>query len=497
MASAPLTPPELSAYREKADRFEAELVEEYYLHLSGQKEELEIEPIYEQYAELTTLDAANAIGAGVNGDRRLAELWRFACSGYMGNLAKSQEARLNELEATLEAKVHGETIAFRMLRPTIANEEDRARRMELDKVRCELGEEHMNPIYVEMAELGHDAARTLGAESYYGLHKRFGFRLDDLAAQCRELLDSTERLYEEQADRLFRERIGVGLEEAHRSDVARLFRATHWDDGFPPDRMLAGLETTLGDLGVDLGSQANVELDVEKRETKSPRAYCFPIEVPGRVILMIQPIGGPDDWRALFHEAGHTEHFACTSADLELEERRMGDNAVTEGWAFLLEHLIDDPHWLTRRLDFAKPREFAAEGAVQLLFFIRRYSAKLLYEIELHQAADVRALRPRYVEILADALKIKPSETDWLADVDSGFYVTEYLRAWSFEAQTRFHLREQFGNEWFARREAGSLLRELWSLGQRPTADELLKDLTGAEIDMAAVGERVRDSLRA
>ncbi len=497
MPEASLTPSELEAYRERADRFQAALLEEYYLHFAGLKTELQIEPIYDEYADLTTLERARAIGAAVDGDRRLRELWRFACSGYVGSLTKTQEARLSELEATLEATVDGETISFRMLRPTIANEPDRARRAELDRVRCELGEEHLNPIYVDVARAAHDAARALAASSYYELHTRFGFRLDELAEQCRELLEATERLYEQEADRLLRKRVGVGLDEAERYDVPRLFRAPHWDDGFPPERMLPALEATLADLGVDLRRQRNVQLDVEKRETKTPRAFCAPIEVPGRVVLVIQPIGGADDWRALFHEAGHTEHFACTSEALEMEEKRLGDNAVTEGWAFLLEHLTDDPHWLSRRLDFGKPREFAAEGAVQLLYFVRRYAAKLLYELELHQTDDFAAMRSRYVELLGDALKIEPSPTDWLADVDGGFYVTEYLRAWAFEAQMRFHLREQLGNDWFARREAGSLLRELWSLGQQPTADELLEDVTGAEIELAAVAERIRESLAA
>ena len=54
---------------------------------------------------------------------------------------------------------------------------------------------------------------------------------------------------------------------------------------------------------------------------------------------------------------------------------------------------------------------------------------------------------------------------------------------------------ERFGNTWFAKREAGSLLRELWSEGQRQSADELLKDVTGAELEMAAVAERVAEDL--
>src|SRR6185437_10329676 len=168
--------------------------------------------------------------------------------------------------------------------------------------------------------------------------------------------------------KLFRARASVGLGEARRWDVSRVFRAVAWDEAFPADRMLPALESTLGDLGVDLRAQENVELDLEDRPNKSPRAFCVPIEVPGRVVLVIKPQGGPDDWRALFHEAGHTEHFAHTSAALSVEERRLGDKAVTEGWAMLLEHLTIDPAWLERRLDFPRPLEYAAEGVTQLLW---------------------------------------------------------------------------------------------------------------------------------
>lgn len=497
MPSSRPAPSELDAYRAQADRFIAELNEEYYLHYAGRKESLELEPIYERHAELTTLEQARRLGASLDGDRGRRELWKFACEGYMSNLQKEQAERIAGLEATLEATVNGDKVGYRMLRPAIANEPDRGRRERLERARCELTDEHLNPIYVEAARIEQEAARALGAPDYAELHRRFGMRLDELAEQCRAFLDSTAPLYREVADRLFRERVGVGLAEARRFDVPRLFRAPEWDASFPSERMLPALEATLEGLGIDLRAQANVELDLEKRERKSPRAFCAPIEVPDRIVLVIQPIGGVDDWRALFHEAGHTEHFAFTSRDLPFEARRLGDNAVTEGWAMLLEHLTDDPSWLGRRLDLPRPGELAAESAVGLLYLVRRYAAKLLYELELHQAADVEAMKSRYVEILAEALEIEPSATDWLADVDSGFYVTEYLRAWAFEAQMRFHLRERFGREWFARRDAGFLLRELWSLGQGPTADELLRDVTGAEIELEAVAERVREGLAA
>jgi hypothetical protein len=342
-------------------------------------------------------------------------------------------------------------------------------------------------------EAAHDGARTLGAASYRELYKeRFGFDLDGLAEQCRTLLVSTEAVSEERLDSLLRSRVGVGLAEAENHDLVRLLRAETWDAAFPANAMLPALRGTLADLGIRLDEQPNVHLDVEPRPTKSPRAFCSPIEVPWRVMLVIQPMGGPDDWHALFHEAGHTEHFANTSPKLLLEERKLGDNAVTEGWAALFDRLVDDPAWLARRLDVGRPHDWAAEQAVVHLFFARRYSAKLVYELELHAADDVDGLRPRYVELLADAVKIAPAPTDFLGDVDPGFYCTSYLRSWAVEAQIRDHLRERFGDEWFARREAGSLLRELWELGQQPTADELVKDVTGATLELSAVEDRIR-----
>jgi hypothetical protein len=261
--------------------------------------------------------------------------------------------------------------------------------------------------------------------------------------------------------------------------------------------MLPALQATLRDLGIDLDSQENVHLDLEQRPAKSPRAFCAPIEVPGRVMLVISPIGGRDDWEALFHEAGHTEHYAFTSADLPMEDKRLGDMAVTEGWASLLQHLVTEPAWLNRKLDVPRVEQLANEGAISLLYFSRRCCAKLLYEIEFFQADDPGTMRSRYRELLTEALKLPANAESYLSDIDGSFYVTGYLRSWAFEAQLRDYLRSEYGSDWFARREAGGLLRELWSLGQGPTADELLRDVTGSKLEMASVADRIREGLAA
>ena len=252
--------------------------------------------------------------------------------------------------------------------------------------------------------------------------------------------------------------------------MPRLFRAPEWDPQFPADRMLPALEATLADLGIDLHAQENVHLDVEQRPKKTPRAFCAPIEVPERVMLVIQPIGGADDWRALFHEAGHTEHFAHTSrrpagrgapARRQRRHRGLGDAARAPR--------PTTPAWLNAPPRRPAAERVRAEGATGLLYFVRRYCAKLLYELEFHAADDPTTMRSRYVEILGDALKIDPSPTDYLGDIDAGFYVTAYLRSWAFEAQLRDYLREEFGND--VVRAARGRLAAARAVVARPAAD--------------------------
>ena len=495
MSTQAATEVELDAYRLELERFVAEREEEFYLHFAGHKQTLDLASVYERHPSLTDLDAVQRIGNAVSGGRN-RELYRFGCEGIVGERKRELDAQVAELEATLETTVDGEPVGYRMLPPTIANSPDRAARQALEEARNRLTEEHLVPLQLEALHRVREATEDLGATSVVELYRdRFGFDLDGLAGQCEALLESTETLYETWMDRSLRESVGVGLSEAERWDIRRWMRSTEWDTGFPAGRMLPALEGTLSALGIELAAQENVELDIEERPTKDPRAFCVGIEVPGRVVLVIQPMGGVDDWLALFHEAGHTEHFANTSASLLAEERLAGDNAVTEGWAALFERFVVDPSWLTRLLSFPKPLEFAQRGALQDLYFARRYSAKLLYERELYVADDPTAMSGRYVELLGNALKIEPSPTDYVADVDDHFYCTAYLRSWGFEAQISAYLRERWGDDWFTQRQAGSLLRELWELGQRPTADELLQDVTGAGIEFESVAEAIRARL--
>src|SRR5581483_362489 len=190
MTAEPATNREIEGFRERADVFIRDLDQEFYDHFAGLKETLDVERVYEEYEDLTTLDVAKRL------ETAPTELWRFACEGFLGNLTREHQARVAQVEAELTATVDGETIPYRMMRVVMSNEPDRDKRRRLEEERVRLLDEHLNPVYLEAAEIDRDAVRKLGAQNYFELYTRFGFRLEELAGECRELLDETEKLWE-------------------------------------------------------------------------------------------------------------------------------------------------------------------------------------------------------------------------------------------------------------------------------------------------------------
>jgi hypothetical protein len=473
----------LSTYRDRLEEMTAEALDEYYRHAAGLKPTLEMTPIYARYADLSSLEQVRALDAA--GAHR--ELRRFACEAFVGNGVKELTDQAANRESELEIEWNGGRIPYRAVRPTLMNEPDATRRRDLHARRCAATEEHLNPLLAEIAERERELTREAGASTVLALYEGFGYDPAGLHAQTQAFLDETEPLYRRRMDALLRERLGMGLDEAAPPDLARLLRAPEFDAGFRPDQALPALRATLADLGIDLDAQGNVELDVEARPNKRPRAFCAPVRVPGRVVLVILPQGGQDDYRALFHEAGHTEHFAHTAGDLPAEQRILGDNGVTEGFAFLLEHLAADAAWLADVLGIADPAPVHEHARATRLLFLRRYCAKLAYELELHESGELDAMREVYVSRLSAAVHVDWPAATWLSDVDPFFYAARYLRAWAFETHLRTLLRERFGERWFAEPEAGAVLRGWWSRGQASNADDLLEELTGERLDFGVL----------
>ena len=473
-----------ATYSQRAENFLAEIGQEYYRTGAGLKPILELAPIFDRHADLFREDEVRArLAERETADARY--LASFAVDGYLEREVTGLTEEITNAELAATIAWDGDHVPYQQVPILLMNDEDRLRRSELAR-RYYATLAEANPKRTRRLNKLHALTHSLGFAGYIEAHDELrALDLRHLAEQMTWVLDVTEPTFErELGARLAAS--GVPRDEAATWDVAPIIRAKEFDALFAPERMVPALRQTLAGMGIDLDAQRNVLLDTEARPLKAPRAFCSPIYVPQDVRLVMRPVGGMDDYSALFHEAGHLEHFAHVDPSLEVSYRYLGDNSVTESYAFLLQHLLFSPAWLEGVLGL---RVGIYQDAVRaslfvLLWSVRRLSAKLNYEMELH-AGLVDAKASAYAYWLQRGCRVRVPPQRFLEDVDDGFYVAQYLRAWVFEAQLRRYLEQSFGAEWFARREAGDLLRGLWSVGQKYPVEELARQIGAPGLDLA------------
>jgi hypothetical protein len=299
--------------------------------------------------------------------------------------------------------------------------------------------------------------------------------------------ERTQSLYLDKMGELVQKIVGVTLVEAEKHDVAYIFRAKEFDSLFTKDKALTALKSTLNGMGFDYTKNKNISIDLEERPRKSPRAFTAIIKVPNDVRLVVMPKGGQDDYDSILHEAGHTLHYAWADPALPIEYKWLGDISVTETYAFLLEYLTLNKTWLDENIGIKDLNKYLDFSYIHKLYFLRRYAAKLGYELLLHRGERVREMSGQYKEQLENSLRFKHPESHYLTDVDDGLYSAEYLRAWIFEAQMRSKLVEKFGDKWFKNPEAGKFLAGLWSYGQKYDVVELARRIGFKGLDVKPI----------
>jgi hypothetical protein len=485
-----VTIPDLETYRRRAEEFIAAIDLEHYEHYSGRKPTCDTAAVYDAYPELFTraaideLDALYRAAADDDSKRRLAYLLVFTADGFIGEQTKLLGDEIANTESQASIEVDGERIGLRQASVVQANEADPERRARISAARLAATAEHLNPLLDARWRRCHDLAADLDYPNYMELYSEFkGLDYRLLGAELEAFLQDTAGLYERVMDRLVNERLGVGIEDLRYSDLPYLWRAPGYDQVFRADGLVPTLVATLAGMGIDIAAQPNVHVDTEIRELKSPRAFCAPVRIPDEIYLVVLPQGGQDDYQALLHEAGHTEHFAHVEPGLAFEYRHLGDNAVTEAFAFVFDHLVLNRRWLETYLGFSDCDEYLRFATISDLYFLRRYAAKLLYEVELHsQTGPLDDMAALYSRRLSAAMMVDVPSENYLADVDDGFYCASYLRAWMLEGALRTMLQERHGMEWFREPAAGAWIKQLWAHGQHFTAEQLLLKQGGGRL---------------
>jgi hypothetical protein len=315
-----------------------------------------------------------------------------------------------------------------------------------------------------------------------------GIELEALGRSCEDFLSETEDWYREVLKRVVQKRLGLQLTDLVRADARWAFRADQFDAAFAADQLVPTATRQAREMGIDPLQNGRIIFDTEERPAKQPRAFCAPVRVPEEVYLVLRPRGGHADFQTFWHEHGHALHFASADPALPLAARWLGDNSVTEGFAMLFDHMTSDPRWLARytTLKTGEARELLYELGVYELFMLRRYAAKLSYEIRLYRH-DFEGMAGEYADRLTRATLFRYPEGDYLLDVDPGFYSARYLRAWQLQALLAQTLTEQFDVDWFRNPRVGSLIQHLMSRGQAENADQLAQHAAGRSLSFEPV----------
>lgn len=389
------------------------------------------------------------------------------------------------MEAGEQVVVEGEEIPYRQLPVRVRREPDRAHRAAYEAARLRVVEEELNPLHLQALEAIHGVADELLGTTYDGYCERLsGVSFDALEEKTERVLAETRDAHEELLRHHARRALpGVGPRELETHDLARLLHGAEFEAGFPGDELVPRAARSVEAMGLDLTAEGRIELDLEERPTKSPRAFCSAIRVPDEVKLVIQPHGGHDDYAAFLHELGHALHFAHVDPAHPVEFRRLGDHGVTEGYAMTFDHLLHLPAFLSWAIgDGDRPTDaFPRFAAFRDLVMIRRYAAKFAYERSLHREGAGPARAAEYAERLTAATGARVPEALYLEDVDPHFYCVRYLRAWMLAGALHRELRDRFDEDWFRNPRTGAFLVDLWSIGQALPAEALAARNLGVE----------------
>lgn len=481
------------------ERFVEELTYEHYLNSAGLKDELDVSSIYSKY-DLFNIDAAKegkacAMLAEGEERRRLEYLHAFMAVEYIESASRELTDSIATKEASSIISFEEQIYPFRRSAILMANEPEHSKRLAIYEATKPLIAELNMPMKQKL-ERSHALAKELGYVDYVHMCSHISkINFASLLEIARNILKGTDSTYKREFERIASSEIGMEVKAIRKPDILRLLRLQSFDKFFESRDMLSVLKSTACDIGFEIDIQSRIILDVEKREKKVPRAFCAPLKIPDRTILVINPQGCQEDYQALLHEFGHAIYYSYIDPALPFEFKFLGDSAVSEGYAFLFHYLTANRYWLEKHFELSNEvnDKFLRNTYFIKLYMLRRYSAKLLYEYELHSGSE----KPEqlYAALMQETLKFEHSPDEYLRDTDSCFYSASYLKAWIFESQLKSVLEEKFGERWFDKNETGKFLRDLFKQGQKYLVEEVLQSLGFYGLDEDLLIEEIETAL--
>ncbi|WP_419162840.1 hypothetical protein [Candidatus Palauibacter sp.] len=470
--------------RDRAQRLRSDVVRAHYRLRSGREERSSLAELYREHRLLLNPGVLPAIQRELSeayGDERgrLKALFSWVAGQQIEAALAPLEDELRSWETGATVTLAEREIPLRRVPDWIVRADDRGERLAWERARHRRIEEAA-ALRLDVAHREREAVARLGLGDYIEARERLAgldFRHTGRAASA--ILQGTESLYRKAFAEETGRRIDTGAGPASPSDALWLMGMRWLGRPFEVQPLYPQVRRTLEATGLPLARDGSVTTDFDRRPLKDERSFTAAIEVPGDIVLVVCPLGGWIDARALLHELGHTLHHAFSSPAFAWEERALGDDSVGECFALLFEELTLDLGWIESATGLSGDalEEYGSLAGFLRLYRLRREAARLLWELELASSDRPGELADRYAEILSDATGFAHQPVTYLTDHLRGFRSARRLRGWMLSAIMLDRLQKRFGGEWFRNPAAGQFVLEVLSAGQRDDAVQLATQL--------------------
>jgi hypothetical protein len=497
----PPAPPALDDIRRRCEAYLEAVNREEYLFSSGLKGETDLFDIEQSYADLASPGAIQEVTKELGkarGDEasKTFHLLSFLLDQLLASQVSALQNRLYARQGKATLKIRRKSLPFRRSQAALAVEPDRV-------VRLLIGSEqhrifgHLNPILLSILKELHAASAQLNRGGHLELcGRQIGVNLKTLGEAVDRFLSGTRDLYLESMERAARERLGLGLDDLRREDMAYLLGGTEFDEAFPAKEMVSTVEEIQKDMGLDPTAGGRIAYDLDERSGKSHRSCAYMIRVPDELVVSVRLKAGPAALRQFLEEAGQALHRSSVDPTLPFEFRFLGFPSVFQASGRLFGGLLLNRKWLAKRKRLHKdPDALLATLGLKEIYFQRLLATQFRYELALHTSDHPDKMDVVFSDMIAEHCSVRFAPEAYLYLTDFHFNSARYLLGLLLESALRRRLAERFGPEWFTKRDVGGFLKDLWKGGGRLSYADAMERLGGKEMDFSPMVDDLKSLL--
>jgi hypothetical protein len=333
------------------------------------------------------------------------------------------------------------------------------------------------------------AAQELGHESYHAfLQESEGWDLGVMEAAATDFLQTSEEEYSGLLEDWAEREMEMRLRKLRAYDVDRLRFFPRLSSQVKCEKPEDVAAATLKKLGIDLGGQRTMRVDVRERQGRCPGASAYPIST-GKTYVTMVPSGYISDIQELLGALGEAEFYHNMPGDLRFEDAYFGSNVLPAVYRGLFELIVEEPGWIARhiKLQGASADDLAAAFRLRRLMRVRSAAGNLLFQLKLHQNP---AIAPQeFADQMEAALLWRHTENDadaYLASNDDYRSGGAVLGA-RIALQIRDALREEWGEEWYRNEELGRRLEQGARQGYALALKDFLSIWRLSELDASLI----------